>query len=85
MNRYYLVQEVKDGKFVAYVATISESDNLLRLSQKYPDAFAVNACITKSKRKNCQENLMPNLRETATICMRQKNDSYIWKIRILKR
>lgn len=49
MNRYYLVQEVKDGKFVAYVATISESDNLLRLSQKYPDAFAVNACITKKQ------------------------------------
>lgn len=49
MNRYYLVQEEKDRKFVAYVATIPESDNLLRLSQKYPDAFAVNACITKKQ------------------------------------
>lgn len=28
---------------------------------------------------------MPSLREIATICIRHKNDSYIWKIRILKR
>lgn len=70
MNRYYLVQEEKDGKFVAYAATIPESDNLLRLSQRYPDAFAINACITKKQAEKLAGELNAEFK---------KNDNYMYE------